>query len=82
MADYILKYFDRKLIRFSAKDTGETSEVCITYIDQEALPLMSLGMDVTGSGLARWLKHRKILKTELIFTHFGQSLGYLQMVPW
>ena len=43
MADYILKHFDRELIRFSAKDTGDTPEVCITHIDQDALPLMPLG---------------------------------------
>ena len=60
MPDYTLKLFDRDLIRFSARDTGDTPEVSITDVDQEALPLMPLGMEVTNSGLARWLKHRKI----------------------
>ena len=75
MADYILKHFDRELIRFSAKDTGETPEVCITHIDQEALPLMPLGMDVTDSGLARWLKHRKIPKNRAYIHSFLAKSG-------
>ncbi len=57
MADYILKHFDRELIRFYAKDTGETPEVRISHIDENALPLMPLGMEVSESGLARWLKN-------------------------
>ena len=75
MADYILKHFDRELIRFSAKDTGETPEVCISHIDQEALPLMPLGMDVTDSGLARWLKHRKIPKNRAYIHSFLAKSG-------
>ena len=75
MADYILKHFDRVLIRFSAKDTGDTPEVCITHIDQDALPLMPLGMDVTDSGLARWLKHRKIPKNRAYIHSFLAKSG-------
>ena len=37
MADYTLKLFDRDLIRFSARDTGDTPEVSITDVDQDAL---------------------------------------------
>ena len=47
MADYILKHFDRELIRFIAKDTGDTPEVCITYIDKDALPLMPMVIYIT-----------------------------------
>ena len=53
MADYLLKIFDRELIRFSAKDTGDIPEVSITHISQNALSLMPLGMEVSDSGLAR-----------------------------
>jgi len=75
MADYILKHFDRELIRFIAKDTGDTPEVCITYIDKDALPLMPMGMDVTDSGLARWLKHRKIPRNRAHVHSFLAKLG-------
>lgn len=50
MADYILKLFDRELIRFSAKDTGDIPEISITHIDQAALSLMPLGMEVSDKG--------------------------------
>ena len=72
MADYILKLFDRKLIRFFAKDTGEIPEISITSTDQDALSLMSLGMEVSDSGLARWLKHRKIPRNR---AHIHSSLA-------
>ena len=75
MADYILKHFDRELIRFIAKDTGDTPEVCIMYIDKDALPLMPMGMDVTDSGLARWMKHRKIPRNRAYVHSFLAKLG-------
>lgn len=75
MADYTLKLFDRDLIRFSARDTGDTPEVSITDVDQEALPLMPLGMEVTDSGLARWLKHRKIPRNRAYIHSFLAKVG-------
>ena len=75
MAEYILKHFDRELILFSARDTGDTPEVSITYVDQDALSLMPLGMEVTDSGLARWLKHRKIPKNRAYIHSFLAKNG-------
>ena len=75
MAEYILKHFDRGLILFSARDTGDTPEVSITYVDQDALSLMPLGMEVTDSGLARWLKHRKIPKNRAYIHSFLAKAG-------
>ena len=75
MPDYTLKLFDRDLIRFSARDTGDTPEVSITDVDQEALPLMPLGMEVTNSGLARWLKHRKIPRNRAYIHSFLAKVG-------
>lgn len=75
MADYILKLFDRELIRFSAKDTGDIPEICITHIDQDALSLMPLGMEVSDRGLARWLKHRKIPRNRAYIHSFLAKTG-------
>ena len=75
MADYTLKLFDRDLIRFSARDTGDTPEVSITDVDQETLPLMPLGVEVTDSGLARWLKHRKIPRNRAYIHSFLAKVG-------
>jgi len=75
MADYILKHFDRELIRFSARDTGDTPEVSITYANQDALSLMPPGMEVTDNDLARWLKHRKIPKNRAYIHSFLAKSG-------
>lgn len=75
MADYILKLFDRELIRFSAKDTGDIPEISITHIDQDALSLMPLGMEVSDKGLARWLKHRKIPRNRAYIHSFLAKTG-------
>ena len=75
MADYILKHFDKELIRFSATDTGDTPEVSITHIAEDALPLLPMGMEMTDSGLARWLKHRKIPKNRAYIHSFLAKSG-------
>ena len=75
MADYILKLFDRELIRFSAKDTGDIPEISITHIDQDALSFMPLGMEVSDRGLARWLKHRKIPRNRAYIHSFLAKTG-------
>ena len=75
MADYILKLFDRELIRFSAKDTGDIPEISITHIDQDSLSFMPLGMEVSDRGLARWLKHRKIPRNRAYIHSFLAKTG-------
>ena len=75
MADYILKLFDQALLHFSARDNGETPEVCITHVEQDALPLMPMGMEVTDKGLARWLKHRKLPKNRAYIHTFLAQCG-------
>ena len=73
--EYILKHFDRELIRFSVEDSGATPKVCIMHIDQNALSLMPLGMEVSDSGLARWLKHRKMPRNRAHVHSFLAKLG-------
>ncbi|MDO5483695.1 MAG: XRE family transcriptional regulator, partial [Desulfovibrionaceae bacterium] len=75
MAEYILKHFDRELIRFSARNTGDVPEVSITYTDREALSLMPLGMELSDSGLARWLKGRKIPRNRAYIHTFLAKAG-------
>lgn len=75
MADYILKLFDRELIRFSAVDTGDVPEVSITRMEQEAPPLLPLGMEASDAGLARWLRARKIPRNRAFIHSFLAKLG-------
>ena len=75
MSNYILKHFDRNLIRFSAKDTGDLPEVHISYIDETALSVMPLGMEVSETGLSRWLRNRKIPKNRAYIHSFLAKAG-------
>ena len=60
MPAYILKLFDRVLVRFEARNTGDLPEITDYRIEKDALPLLPMGMEASASGLARWLRRRKI----------------------
>lgn len=75
MPAYILKHFDRELIRFSAEDTGDTPKVDITRIDPDAGSLLPLGMEPTDRGLARWLRCRKIPRNRAYIHTFLAKAG-------
>ena len=60
MPAYILKLFDRDLVRFEARNTGDLPEITDYRIEKDALPLLPMGMEASASGLARWLRRRKI----------------------
>lgn len=75
MPAYILKHFDRELIRFSAEDTGDTPKVDITWIDPDAGSLLPLGMEPTDRDLARWLRCRKIPRNRAYIHTFLAKAG-------
>ncbi len=75
LSDYILKLFDRELIRFSARPMGRTPQIAIQDIDAGALSLMPLGMEVSSRGLASWLKHRIVPRNRLCVSPFLSRFG-------
>ena len=75
MPAYILKHFDRELIRFSAEDTGDTPKVDIPWIDPDAGSLLPLGMEPTDRDLARWLRCRKIPRNRAYIHTFLAKAG-------
>ena len=75
MADYILKLFDRDLVRFSAWNAGRTPEVLIRDADTGAMSLMPMGMELSSRGLARWLRHRKVPRNRAYVTSFLAKFG-------
>ena len=75
MADYLLKHFDRELICFSVEAGGRTPNVSLQYVDQEALHLMPLGMEVSNEGLACWLRHRKLPQNRANIHSFLAKFG-------
>ena len=60
MPAYMLKLFDRVLVRFEARDTGDLPEITDYRIEKDALPLLPMGMKASANALARWLRRRKI----------------------
>ena len=60
MPAYILKLFDRVLVRFEARNTGDLPEITDYRIEKDALPLLPMGMKASANALARWLRRRKI----------------------
>ena len=66
--DYILKQFDKPLVKFSATTDTSEPEIQILWMDEENKKLFPLDMTLTPEGLGRWLRHRTIPKNRA-FVH-------------
>ena len=66
--DYILKQFDKPLVKFSATTDTSEPEIQILWMDEENKKLFPLDMALTPEGLGRWLRHRTIPKNRA-FVH-------------
>lgn len=66
--DYILKQFDKPLVKFSATTDTSEPEIQILWMDEENKKLFPLDMMLTPEGLGRWLRHRTIPKNRA-FVH-------------
>ena len=66
--DYILKQFDKPLVKFSATTDTSEPEIQILWVDEENKKLFPLDMTLTPEGLGRWLRHRTIPKNRA-FVH-------------
>lgn len=66
--DYILKQFDKPLVKFSATTDTSEPEIQILWTDEENRKLFPLDMTLTPEGLSRWLRHRTIPKNRA-FVH-------------
>ena len=60
--DYILKQFNRPLLRFSATTDTSRPEFEILWVDLDHQHLLPLEMKLTAEGLAGWTKRRIIPK--------------------
>ena len=66
--DYILKQFDKPLVKFSATTDTSEPEIQILWMDEENKKLFPLDMTLTPEGLGHWLRHRTIPKNRA-FVH-------------
>ena len=60
--NYILKQFDKPLLKFSATTDTSEPEIQILWIDEESRSLLPLDLTLTPDGLSRWLRRRTIPK--------------------
>lgn len=60
--NYILKQFDKPLLKFSATTDTSEPEIQILWIDEGSRSLLPLDLTLTPEGLSRWLRRRTIPK--------------------
>lgn len=60
--NYILKQFDKPLLKFSATTDTSEPEIQILWIDEGNRSLLPLDLALTPEGLSRWLRRRTIPK--------------------
>lgn len=60
--EYILKQFDKPLLKFSATTDTSEPEIQILWIDEDSRSLLPLDLTLTPEGLSRWLRRRTIPK--------------------
>ncbi|MDO5417989.1 MAG: XRE family transcriptional regulator [Lachnospiraceae bacterium] len=73
--NYELKHFDTPLIRFSATEDSSTPDIEILWYDEKNLDLFPLDLELSGSGLSRWLKHRTLPKNRAYVHNFLSKCG-------
>lgn len=60
--EYILKQFNKPLLKFSATTDTSEPEIQILWIDEDSRSLLPLDLTLTPEGLSRWLRRRTIPK--------------------
>ena len=73
--NYELKHCDLSLVRFSATEDTNTPEINILWVNEAKKDLLPLDLELTGVGLAKWLKHRTIPKNRAYVHSFLSKCG-------
>ena len=73
--NYELKHYDSCLVRFSATEDTNTPEIKILWVNETERDLLPLDLEITGEGLAKWLKHRTIPKNRAYVHNFLSKCG-------
>ena len=73
--NYELKHFNTTLVRFSATEDTAAPDINILWVNEECRDLLPLGMELSGSGIAKWLKQRTIPKNRAYVNSFLSKCG-------
>lgn len=73
--NYELKHFNTTLVRFSATEDTAAPDINILWVNEECRDLLPLGMELSSSGIAKWLKQRTIPKNRAYVNSFLSKCG-------
>lgn len=73
--NYELKHFNTALVRFSSTEDTAAPDINILWVNEECRDLLPLGMELSGSGIAKWLKQRTIPKNRAYVNSFLSKCG-------
>ena len=72
---YELRHFNTPLLRFTATEDSSIPDISITWVDENRKKLLPLDMELSGDGIARWLKHRMVPKNRAYVHNFLSKCG-------
>ena len=72
---YELRHFNTPLLRFTATEDSSIPDISITWVDENRKKLLPLDMELSGDGIARWLKHRTVPKNRAYVHNFLSKCG-------
>ena len=73
--DYILKLFDKNLLKFRIIENLSDPVLKIIWINEKEKQLLPSGMDISDKGLASWIKNRTIPKNRAYVNAFLAKCG-------
>ena len=72
---FSLKLFDEDLLKFNVLENLADPVVEITWINENRINMLPIGMKATNQDLAKWLKHRAIPKNRAFVNSFLAKCG-------
>ncbi len=72
---YELRHFNTPLLRFTATEDSSIPDISIVWVDETRKKLLPLDMQLSGEGIARWLKHRTVPKNRAYVHNFLSKCG-------
>ncbi len=73
--NYELRHFNTPLLRFSATEDSSIPEIEIIWQDEAHKNLLPLDMELSGEGIAKWLKHKTIPRNRAYVHSFLSKCG-------
>lgn len=72
---YELRHFNTPVLRFTATEDCNTPDIEIVWINEDKRTLLPLDMNLSGAGIAKWIKHRTIPKNRAYVHNFLSKCG-------